>query len=177
MHRLLAVGLSLAIAGLGAAPAAEEQRATDPKYLAMTRDWFNPDAFVRPEDQEKARRLRDGYPSPFPCAYEKVELGIGVIASLPTDHCFKMTSPHRMHGLWRNNFEGQEFCAAPANLCPSGDGTRVAWIDVRSLPGLEDTPPGGLYAIDFVGRSTAYPGHYGGYGFYNREVIGTDCSR
>jgi hypothetical protein len=153
----------------------EEPRITDPKKLAELRKMFVPEAYLRPEDQKKAQRLRDGYSSPFPCSYEKTELGSHVIASLPTDQCFKMTKPQRKTGLWRNDFEGQAFCAAPARECPFGkwrpNEPGVAWIDFASLPGSEDTPPGGLYAIDFVGRATAYPGQYGEYGLYNQEVI------
>jgi hypothetical protein len=154
----------------------QEHRVTDRKRLAELRKLFVPEAYIRPEDQEKAQRLSDGYSAPFPCSYDKVELGTHVIASLPTDQCFKMTTPQRMRGLWRNDFEGQAFCAAPARECPAGKWKPkepgVAWIDfASSLPGSADTPPGGLYEIDFVGRETAYPGLYGEYGFYNHEVV------
>jgi hypothetical protein len=87
-----------------------------------------------------------------------------------------MTKPQRMTGLWRNEFEGQAFCANPARDCPTGkwqpNEEGVAWIDFAwPIPGSEHTLPGGLYAIDFVGRETAYAGHYGEYGFYNQEVV------
>jgi len=154
----------------------QEHRVNDPKRLAELRRLFVPEAYVRPEDQQKAQRLRDGYSAPFPCSYDEVELGTHAIASLPIDQCFKMTKSQRMRGLWRNDFEGQAYCAAPARECPAGkwkpNEPGVAWIDFASpLPGEADTPPGGLYAIDFVGRGTAYPGMYGEYGFYNQEVI------
>jgi len=157
-------------------PSVQEHRESDPKRLAELRRLFVPEAYVRPEDQRRAQRLRDGYSAPFPCSYDKVEFGSHEIASLPTDQCFKMTKPRRMSGLWRNDFEGQAFCATPARECPPGtwqpNQPGVAWIDfVSPLPGSEDTPPGGLYAVDFVGRETAYPGMYGEYGFYNRDVI------
>lgn len=153
----------------------EKHRVKDPKRLAELRRLFVPEAYVHPEDQEKAQRLRDGYSAPLPCSYDMVELGTHGIASLPTDQCFKMTKPQRMRGLWRNDFEGQAFCATPARQCPAGKKPNepgIAWIDFASpLPGSADTPPGGLYAIDFVGRATAYPGMYGEYGFYNQEII------
>lgn len=157
-------------------PTSQEHRMTDPKQLAELRAAFVPESYVRPADQKKAERLRDGYSGPIPCSYDKVELGAHVNASLPTDQCFKMTKPQRIRGLWRNEFEGQAFCAAPARECPEGkwrpNQPGVAWIDFNSpLPGSEDTPPGGLYEIDFIGRQTAYPGRYGEYGFYNQDVI------
>jgi hypothetical protein len=154
----------------------QEHRVTDPKRLAELRKLLVPEAYIRPEDQEKAQRLRDGYSASFPCSYDKVEFGAPAIATVPTDQCFKMTKPQRMRGLWRNDFEGQAFCAAPARECPASkwkpNEPGVAWIDFSSpLPGSADTPPGGLYAIDFVGRETAYPGPYGEYGLYNQEVV------
>jgi hypothetical protein len=82
-----------------------------------------------------------------------------------------------MAGLWRNEFEGQTFCATPARECPPPGKWKpnepgVAWLDFASpLPGKADTSPGGLYAIDFVGRATAYSGQYGQDGFFNQEVI------
>lgn len=157
-------------------PRGQEHPRTDPKQLADLRATLVPEAYIHREDQKKAERLRDGYSGPFPCSYDKVEGAVHELASLPTDQCFKMTKPQRMRGLWRNDFEGQAFCAAPARECPVGrwkpNEPGVAWINFASpLPGSADTPPGGLYAIDFIGRGTAYPGRYGEYGFYNQEVI------
>jgi hypothetical protein len=175
MSRFRALLLCALACNCNRVSSAQEHRITDPKKLAELRTWFMPEAYVRPEDQKRAERWRDGYEGPFPCAYEVTELGTRETAELPTDKCFKMTQPRRMQGLWRNDFEGQAFCALPARACPSGHEPNepgVAWIEFASpLPGSDDTPPGGLYAIDFIGRQTAYPGHYGGYGFYNEDVI------
>jgi hypothetical protein len=153
----------------------EEPRITDPKKLAYLREMLVPKAYVRTEDQRRAERLREGYSGPFPCTHEQD--GGHIVALVPEYECYKMTEPRRMHGLWRNDFEGQAFCAAPAEECPppgrwQPNHPGVAWIDFGSpLPGSDYTLPGGLYAIEFVGRATAYPGHYGGYGFYNQEVV------
>lgn len=177
MLRLRVMLLCALISGCrGPSPTVPQRQATNPKQLAELRAAFVPEAYIRPEDQKKAQRLHDGYLGPFPCSYDKIEGGGHVIASLPTDQCYKMTTPQRIRGLWRNDFEGQAFCAAPASECPAGkwkpNEPGVAWIDFASpLPGSSETPPGGLYAIDFIGRETAYPGRYGEYGFYNKEVI------
>lgn len=129
----------------------------------MLRLIFAPDKYARPEDQKRAERLSNGYAGPLPCEFEKKELGSPVIASLPTEQCYKMTSPERMTGLWSNAFEDPEFCPAPARECP--DHPREAGkyprlyppFEPPHLPGDKDTPPGGLYAIDFIGRHTVYP--------------------
>lgn len=154
---------AVACSSHGQLPTSQEHRITDPKKLAALRQLFVPEMYVRPEDQKKAERLREGYDGPHPCEYEKMELGIRVIAGLPVDQCFKMTDPQAMHGLWRNSFESSQFCAAPINRCPTGNNKEFVWLDFGvPLPGVEDTPPGGLYEVDFVGRKTAYPGVYDG---------------
>jgi hypothetical protein len=141
----------------------QERRETDPKKLAELRKAFVPEAYLRREDQERARRLRDGYSAPMPCEHEAIEGGVRVIAATQVDQCFKMTAPQRWQGLWRNNFEGSEFCEAPAKRCPGGDNRDFVELSIRSpLRGARDTPPGGLYAIDFIGRKTLYPGVYDG---------------
>jgi len=137
---------------------------TDPAKLARLRHIFRPEMFARPEDQERAERLGKGYSGPMPCEYEKIELGNRVLASLPTDQCYKMTPPQRMTGLWSDAFEASEFCPAPAQQCPDESAKRVADpyprlygnFEPPSLPGAKDTPPGGLYAVDFIGRRTEY---------------------
>ena len=141
----------------------QDNRITDPKKLADLRKAFVPEAYLRPEDQKKAARLREGYGGPLPCTYEKVELGSRVIAGLPVDQCFKMTNPQRMRGLWRNDFEGSAFCATALDGCRPDNVADVVWLSFESaLAGAKDTPPGGRYAIDFIGRKTAYPGVYDG---------------
>jgi hypothetical protein len=145
------------------AKGADERRITDSTKLAELRKAFVPEAYLRAEDQRKAELLSDGYSAPMPCVHEKMELGAPVVAGLPLDQCFKMTKPQQWQGLWRNDFEGSQFCAAPANRCPENEPTRSVWLHLATpVPGAEDTPPGGLYAIDFIGRKTAYSGVYDG---------------
>lgn len=83
----------------------------------------------------------------------------GGIEAMPTkvDECFRFSRPQRMQGLWRNQFEGSEFCESSVRQCPSAQvATDLASFTAlemqQPLPGYEDTPPGGLYAIDFIGR-------------------------
>src|SRR5689334_2738535 len=35
------------------------------------------------------------------------------------DQCVRFSQPRRIRGLWRNDFEGSVFCAAPAKECSS----------------------------------------------------------
>src|SRR5438045_77463 len=46
----------------------------------------------------------------------------GGIEALPknSDDCFQFTQPMRMRGLWRNDFEGSEYCDGPVSNCPDG---------------------------------------------------------
>lgn len=123
-----------------------------------------PEAYLRPEDQERARHydIND-----MPCATESGNY----ISELPTDQCVRMTPTQRFEGLWRNDFEGSRFCPAPARTCSfDTQGTRI-WLDmVASLP-QHGWRPGGLYAVTFVGRRTLFPGRYGHMGLDQHEVI------
>ena len=91
--------------------------------------------------------------------------------------CLKYDGPRRMKGLWRNDFEGSQFCPAPAKTCGyvmSDKRTNpVIWLDFSvSLPAdHKGNGLGGLYAIDFIGRRSAYPGYYGHMGVFDEEVI------
>lgn len=90
------------------------------------------------------------------------------------EDCFRFTPPHRMRGLWRNQFEGSEYCEGSSGKCPDPKETAETgiWLEMRSpLPGANDTPPGGLYAIDFVGRRSVGAGMFGHFGMAKNEVI------
>jgi hypothetical protein len=92
------------------------------------------------------------------------------------EQCFRFTKPQRMAGLWRNEFEVPIFCPAPAQECPDAaylSDRRPIYgnLDFKSLlNGWEDTPPGGLYAVEFVGRRSEY-GLSGGTSGADKAVI------
>lgn len=86
------------------------------------------------------------------------------------EQCYRFTKPERMHGFWRNNYEASQFCDRRA-ACGSGHRSDFTWLQFRKLPaGWEDTPPGGLYAIDFIGRRSEHGGLFGGQAMANQEV-------
>ena len=156
--------ICLLVAGCHKPQPPEKPTVTDPAKLARLRQIFVPDAYARPEDQKRAERIREGYDGPMPCQLDKPV--IGAIAPLPIDKCRKMTPPQRMTGLWSNVFEVSEFCPAPARKCPNDTKQELKAdpyplfygnFEVPHIAGYEDTPPGGLYAVDFIGRRTVYP--------------------
>jgi hypothetical protein len=80
------------------------------------------------------------------------------VTSLPAHQCFKMLASKRWTGLWRNEFERSWFCPPPARECSSNTTGEKAWLEFSSsLPAhWKGLRPGGLYAVDFIGRRTAY---------------------
>jgi hypothetical protein len=93
-----------------------------------------------------------------------------------TEICYKLTPQRRWHGLWRNDFEGSRFCAAPASSCSRDTPGDRTWLQYSF--GLTDTkprewkvPPGGLYEVEFVGRRTAIKGRYGHMGGSDYAMI------
>ena len=114
----------------------------------------------------------------WPC-YVK-EGGTGAVVAygmIPLDQCYKFDRPQRMRGLWRNEFEGSQFCTEPAKECswPEIDkrSQPVVWLDLaKPLPAeLRPARGGGLYAVDFIGRRTSYRGAYGHFGMSDYAVL------
>jgi hypothetical protein len=86
-----------------------------------------------------------------------------------TEQCFRMEPPRRWMGLWRNEFEGSRFCPAPASRCDFGAPGDDIWLDTRRATKRE--PDGALYAVELIGRRTAFRGHHGHMGGSNLELI------
>ena len=100
--------------------------------------------------------------------------GIDAISSLPVDECFKMAPPERFRGIWRNDFEGSEFCPEPATECDYDAPGDDIWLSHSKTLKAQPVPHAGdgrLYQIEFMGRLTAKRGHFGHFGVFDREVI------
>ena len=91
--------------------------------------------------------------------------------------CYKLAHPERWRGLWRNDFEGSRFCAAPSKKqCSFDTPGESVWFDYSF--GLTETKPrqwkiplGGLYEVDLIGRRTAVKGRYGHMGGSDHALI------
>lgn len=111
-----------------------------------------------------------------PCAHwVEYKMG-GYYESVPEDRCVKFDPPRRFQGLWRNDFEGTQFCPAPARECSYVSTERrkqpLIWLDFSfRLPDPAEGPFGGLYSVDFIGRTSAYGGAYGHFGMFDEQVI------
>ena len=105
----------------------------------------------------------------WPCTKRSKADGVTVFERIPTDQCYKMDPPRKWTGLWRNSFEGSQFCPAPASNCSFGrPGPRI-WLDSERASKKE--PDEGLYAVEFVGRRTSVKGHYGHMGASDYELV------
>lgn len=124
-----------------------------------------PEAYLRPEDQEKARcyRLDD-----LPCTVERVENGITTISGPPTDECYRMLPRQRYSGVWVNEFEGSRFYPGRSTRPDNRDEVRI-WLDVERVNPA--TVYGLAYQIEFEGRRTMYPGPTGHLGSADHELI------
>ncbi len=126
-----------------------------------------PQAYVDKADRWMAETGKSLPGRPFPCAYTKMYDGVEVIESVETDKCVQMTQPQRWSGLWRNEFEGSQFCPRAAMRCSYESTPSRIWLhwDER------EQPDGALYAVEFIGRRTRYPGMYGHLGGSEHEII------
>ena len=124
-----------------------------------------PEAYLDPIDQQIARSGVGLPDRPSPCASARRN-GVGkltAISKLPPERCVRMTQPQRWSALWKDEFEGSQFCPKPATNCPQ-DG-RI-W-----LSGLRAGSPGGLYAVEFIGRQTIDKGAYGHFGLSDHYIL------
>lgn len=163
-------------------------------------DLPKPEAFVRPEDQQRARllskrcadadvgrgcyRYNDRLIREAPCTFH---IKSGVIGSLTTDQCYKMQAPRRHQGVWIDKFEGQSFIPEGTSSpeWPRTDPksprwreqferARLAniWLNTSRITSDEKPrQPGKKWLIEFVGRKTLYPGAYGHFGMSGNEII------
>lgn len=79
-------------------------------------------------------------------------------------------------GLWRVEFEGSQFCPAPASECTyvprEGRKGTLIWLKFASeFPAEARDMPSGVYAVTFTGRRSLFDGRYGHLGMYDEEVI------
>lgn len=119
--------------------------------------------------EAEIRELRAAYPGMTEdCLATIRRHGINA-APAGTDKCFHFTRPEHWVGLWRVGFEVSQFCpgnttkcrfdVAPRMWLSSRDDSRAAW------------PSDGLYRVEFLGRRTLHPGHFGHMGLYEHEII------
>ena len=92
----------------------------------------------------------------------------GTEASDP-DKCIERRPAARWSGLWRDGFEGQFFCPAPARACP-GSEDKYIWLEGARRPAPEKNPPGGLYAVEFVGRISVHGTPMRSYGAFYQDI-------
>ena len=101
--------------------------------------------------------------------------GIEALSPAHVEDCYKFEGQRRWKGLLRTGFETSRFCPAPAGECSDeapGEHVWLAWKEGAGKSPYRGEAYGGLYAVDFIGRKTAYPGHYGHMGMSDQEIVG-----
>jgi hypothetical protein len=112
------------------------------------------------------------------CGHSVVEGGIEVIEPIPAEQCYRFGPRMRMRGLWLCEFEGSEFVQNAVEPPDSStfypNGTWLAWTQRAGIPCRPYYPypkEPTVFAIDFVGRLSAYPGRYGHLGGSRNLVL------
>ncbi len=143
----------------------------DERYQDFLDDLPPPSVYLRFEDRLAARMIQWGIPWRYPCTYTETIIGTEAIASLPTEQCEKLSSQERFKGLWSNEFEGSRFCPAPTEECSFISPGEHIWLSFPERSHRVDWRKPGLYAVEFIGRQTLYPGLYGHMGGSDEELI------
>lgn len=179
-RRLAVVGTLLVVVILAAPIGFLHLRATPPPP---------PQAFQKPRDAAVSVLWPLWLFGVRPCSTHRVDTGVVIHASLPTDQCFKMEPPRRFSGIWHHEFEGSTFlkgvtqpAEAMRRLCelqgragPAGEWLdwSVSWreLDPALRSALDGSSGTRLVYLEFEGRRTAYRGDYGHLGTSETEVI------
>jgi len=110
---------------------------------------------------------------------EKIRWGGFEAAPEQLDQCFRLTKPRHWRGVLHYDLEESRFCVDAVERCPPpADRESVNWLSFSSKIVLPETllrrPSDPLrrdFAIEFIGRRTLYPGHYGHMGTYPNEIM------
>ncbi|EAQ28152.1 hypothetical protein NAP1_11173 [Erythrobacter sp. NAP1] len=86
-----------------------------------------------------------------------------------------MDKARRWEGLWLDEFEGSRFCAAPADDCTYHSAGERVWLTFAEEIRATERPAFDgkirLYQIEFIGRQTSEPGHFGHAGTSDRKIV------
>ena len=84
--------------------------------------------------------------------------------------CFEMQPARRWSGLWEHGWEWTNFCPDPAKKCDwmAEPGT---WLTFAEKVNLPDDLPDGTHRIEFIGRRTKVPGHFGHQAGYEHLMV------
>ena len=96
----------------------------------------------------------------------------GIAAANPDDPaCFEMTAPQQWSGIWVHGFEWTNFCPDPAKACPIYGAPGVNWLTGVGRAPLKMQVPDGSYHLQFIGRRTKSPGHFGHLSQYDNWIV------
>ena len=97
--------------------------------------------------------------------------GLAAISGLTGADCYEMEDPRVWRGLWRNEFEGSQFCPEPQTQCFYESAVDRIYLSYsRELDAKVEFGDGKLYEIEFVGSRTAIKGYYGHMGMFDHMV-------
>ena len=99
--------------------------------------------------------------------------GVQALHGQPED-CYKFDAPRRWKGLYFGEFEVSRFCPAPARQCSDTSPGEHIWLSASSsagVPAWNGKEASGLFAMEFIGHKTSYPGHYGHLGLSDEEIV------
>lgn len=137
------------------------------RVFAGPTDVLPPTAYVDPVDQQIVTTGRAVGGRQEPC-YRDASVSAGnERRRIPWQQCVKMLPPQLWQGLWRNDFEGSQFCPLAVSDCHIFSMKEKIALEPGPMPGLE----GALYRVEFIGRKTKYRGPYGHFGTQDHLMV------
>lgn len=112
------------------------------------------------------------------------------VRSRPVDQCYRMTGPQHFKGVWIDAFEGSRFYpdwtrppavsainfdAPDAREKMRREARNSIWLNIAHVNLPHGFAHGGrdgrAVMVEFIGRQTLYPGHYGHLGMSGHEIV------
>lgn len=117
--------------------------------------------------------IRAANPGVKEVCLKKMRTGeFGAFEWMDNPDCFDMLPRQRWSGLWNTGWEWTNFCPKPAKECGTASEHGDIWLELAGeRSGARSPPPDGLYQIEFVGRRTKAPGHFGHLDQYDHMMI------
>jgi hypothetical protein len=84
--------------------------------------------------------------------------------------CFEMMPEQRWIGLWAHGWEWSNFCPDPAKDCPASSEHDIELTGTKEIRS-KLWVPWGPYRIEFIGRRTRIPGHFGNNGASEHMIV------
>lgn len=146
----------------------------DPRRNEKNEEVLVPLSVLKTKDEAEAylSELRRSNPGLTESCIEKMRSDqLGSFEFINNPACFEMQPRRRWTGVWNKGWEWTSFCEGSGTDCPIASERGAIWLTFADGAHPRWEPKDGLHRIEFVGRRSAAPGHFGHLGQYDHLMV------